>query len=93
MYKHLTTHHYTFTSDNPLVKLNTTNNTIKFKQIVYTITSVQEVFNGYDYLMIYEAEAIRSGASTVRKYKLTLTEWEDLDDWEVVRSIYYRDIK
>ena len=91
MYQHITTHFYAFAPDTNLIKCNKANNSIKFKQIVYTITSVNEVFNGYEYLTIYKAEAIRTGTHKAIKHTLEVS-IDDFGNYSIVRSIYHKDI-
>lgn len=91
MYNHITTNFYAFAPDTNLIKLNKANNSIKFKQIVYTITSIEEVFNGYEYLTIYKAEATRSGAHKVIKHTLEVS-IDDFGNYSIVRSIFHRNI-
>lgn len=92
MYKHITTNFYAFAPGTSLIKFNKVNNTIKFKQINYTVASVKEVFNGYEYLTIYKAEAIRGGGHKVIKHTLEVS-IDDFGNYSIVRSIYHRDIK
>lgn len=92
MYKHITTNFYAFAPGTNLIKFNKANNTIKFKQINYAVSSVKEVFNGYEYLTIYKAEAVRSSTHKVIKHILEVSV-DDFGNYSVMRSIYHRDIK
>lgn len=91
MYQHITTNHYAFAPDTNLIRFNKANNSIKFRQIVYTITSVNEIFNGYEYLTIYNAEAVRDGLHKRLKHTLEVT-IDDFGNYSIVRSIYHKDI-
>lgn len=91
-YKYLTSNIYYFNANSRLIRINHIADTIKFKQINYTITSVTEEFTGYTYLTVYKGEAIRQGRDTMKKYKIEVIEDEDKNR-TVSRSIYYRYIK
>ena len=91
-YKYLTSNIYYFDANSRLIRINHIADTIKFKQINYTIASVTEEFNGYSYLTVYKGEAIRQSGTKIKKYKIEVIEDED-GNKTVSRSIYYRNIK
>lgn len=88
-YEYLSSDCYVLDSNSRVFKINKELNCIKFRQIVYTITSIEEVFNGYDYLTIYKAEALRDSAHNERFYELEISE-DDTNTVVINRTIYIK---
>ena len=77
---------YTSMDDNKVV-INEANNSIKYKQHVYTITYVNELTKDGHVFNIIEAECIRTGAKVKIKKRISLC-IDDMGNCSIAISTY-----